>query len=173
MQLRFSSELWQDVHKYLDDPRERALFLFTQEIEVGSDVWQPVDDWFLDPATDYDETSELHVALAPHVMPAVFKRAHDAGAAVVEVHGHYWSGYGTRLSPYDVAGLEELVPQMLWRLPGRPYFALVVGMDSFDGLVWTNRDEALVMQPLLVGSEQLAPTGASIRLWQRRIEARW
>lgn len=167
MQLRFNLQLWLKIHEYLNDPDERALFLFAQETEYGSATWYPVGQWFLDPENDYDKSSELHVALAPHVMPKVFKTAHDASAAVVEIHGHYWPGDNTHLSAYDVAGLKQLVPQMLWRLPGRPYFALVVGSDSFDGLVWSTPDDARAIEPLQVGLETLAPTGESLDVWQR------
>jgi len=168
MQLAFDLDLWLKIHQYLNDADERAVFLFVQAAKPDSAIWRPVEQWFLDPEKDYDESSELHVALAPHVMPQVFKTAHDTSAAVVEIHGHYWPGDHTRFSTYDVAGLEQLVPQMLWRLPGRPYFALVVGSDSFDGLVWSTRDDARVIEPLQLGVDTLAPTGASLAVWQRR-----
>ena len=165
MQLGLDPDLWARIHRHLNDPRERAAFLFVQL--TGSESWEPVDEWFLDPSTDYDDSSEEHVALAPHVMPQVFKRAHDAKAAVVEMHGHYWPGLRTRFSPYDIVGLRELVPQMLWRLPGRPYFALVMGAESFDGLVWIDRDQAQTVSPLRVGTDELVPTGASLEVWER------
>ena len=59
-------------------------------------------------------------------------------------------------------GLGDWVPHVRWRLPGRPYAALVFGDDSFDGLVWTGEtSEAGPVAGLRVADEMLEPTGLS------------
>jgi hypothetical protein len=51
---------------------------------------------------------------------------------------------------------------MAWRLPGRPYIALVLGPDSFDGLVWHDRDRVTELDALVVGHTRLYPTNMSV-----------
>jgi hypothetical protein len=167
MKMEFSRELWNRIHNYLDDTSERAIFLFV--IRNGDeDIWSPIDDWFLDLERDYRGRSSEHVELDPEVIAKVIKRAHDMKCAVVEIHGHYWPGKRTRFSYFDIDGLRELVPIVLWRLPTRPYFALVVGPDSFDALAWVNRDQPIVVDEVVVAGTPQVPTGLSIDLWKKR-----
>jgi hypothetical protein len=51
---------------------------------------------------------------------------------------------------------------MTWRLPGRPYTALVLGPDSFDALQWHPDGRVTTIESLIVGEERTAPTGISI-----------
>jgi hypothetical protein len=88
--------------------------------------------------------------------------AHEHGNAVVEAHAHDWPGPNTRFSPVDLDGLGELGPHMTWRLPGRPYTALVLGRDSFDALQWHTGGEITTIEALIVDGEHQPPTGLSL-----------
>ena len=164
MRIGLSDDLWKRIHAYLNDSGERVIFLFVTD-STGEGTWSPIDEWFLDVHRDYQISTEMHVALEPDVVPRMVKRAHDLACAVVEIHGHYWPGSATKFSRYDVAGLKELVPHILWRLPARPYFAMVVGVESFDALSWTTSDAPVTVDAVVVGGMPLAPTSRSVAMW--------
>jgi hypothetical protein len=166
MRLVLDGPLWARIHNHLDDSTERAIFLFATEVAVGEGTWSVIDSYFLDPARDYQDTGEEHLALADHVVGTVIRQAHQAGAAVIEIHGHYVPGPATRISPYDARGLKELVPHVLWRLPGRPYIAMVVGTESFDGLVWTQAGIPETIDELVIGGATQTPTGRSLAVYR-------
>ena len=164
MRISMSSRLWTDIHQQLDDGSECAVFLFVNEDPVVEGVLQVVDVRYLDPEHDYEDRSGEHLALADHVLGQVIKQAHDLGAGIVEVHGHYTEGGSTCMSPYDIRGLRELTPQVLWRLPDRAYVALVVGKESFDGLVWTAVGAPESLEGLIIDGARHSATGLSLAL---------
>jgi hypothetical protein len=165
MKIRISKSLWDQIHHHLDVTIERAGFLFAKPVESSSNVWQVVDSQLLSENMDYADSSEQHLSLADEVRPLVIKRAHDSETAVIEFHGHYWPGFSTRFSNYDLHGLTEFAPHMLWRLPQRPYFALVIGPQSFDGLVWEVKGNPESLEAIVVGEEELVPTRLSLKNW--------
>lgn len=55
--------------------------------------------------------------------------------SLIEIHSHV-DQVNAKFSWSDWVGFGEFVPHILWRLPGRPYGALVFTNDSFDGLFW-------------------------------------
>lgn len=65
------------------------------------------------------------------------------------------------LLPLDLDGLCEFVPHVLWRLPRRPYSALVPGPDSFDALVWFRPHEVTRLDAMVVGDTVRLPSGLS------------
>jgi hypothetical protein len=171
MRLVLDGPLWARIHDHLDDATERAIFLFATESPDTEGTWNAVDSYFLDPACDYKDTGEEHLALADHVVGTVIRQAHQAGAAVIEIHGHYVPGPETRISPYDARGLRELVPHVLWRLPGRPYIAIVVGTESYDGLVWTQAGIPEAIEALVIDGAPHAPTGRSLAVYEATVGA--
>ncbi len=105
--------------------------------------------------------SSAGIELLGDVRAGAIKRAHDLGAVLIEAHSHPFDG-GACFSSFDQAGLHELVPHVLWRLPGRPYVALVIAPDAFDGLVWTARHRPPErLAALRIGDRDLLPTGRS------------
>jgi hypothetical protein len=80
----------------------------------------------------------------------------------VEAHAHRWLGPSTRFSPTDLDGLQQLGPHMTWRLPGRPYTALVLGPDSFDALQWHPDGRVTTIEALVVDGVHMAPAGVSV-----------
>jgi len=170
MDVTIDVTLWSAIHKHLNDPLERALFLFVRQTDPGGLTWEAADSWFLTSESDYQSVSGEHLALADHIPGEAIKRAHDSETALLEIHGHYGPGQHTRFSAYDIEGLSALVPHVLWRLPGRPYFALVVGRDSVDGLVWLHPRDVSTIGQLHIGHLSISMTGQSERLYSSFLE---
>src|SRR6266511_4407997 len=142
MHLHLTAGQYANLQAYLSDAAERIAFLFTRPAGAGPNA---------------------HVAeLAEHVRPELIRTAHHNEYAVVEAHAHDWPGARTRLSLTDLDGLGDVGPHMTWRLPGRPYTALVLGPDSFDALQWHPNGEVTTIDALIVDGEHLSPTGLSI-----------
>jgi hypothetical protein len=84
--------------------------------------------------------SDWHVTLADEVRPRLIKAAWDTGRCLIESHSHGPHG-SAQFSPSDLAGFEEWVRHVRWRLRGRPYAALVLAGDTWDALAWTEGTE--------------------------------
>ena len=136
--LRISEGLHQQIWSDLlpeDACSERAGFLFVDsKREDDSIVFRDLE-WFPVPPEGYEKRTTRHIELRDGVLAYVIKRAHDLDASIIEMHSHPKS-YSARFSPFDQDGFEEIVPQVRWRLKGKPYGAIVVARASFDGLVW-------------------------------------
>jgi hypothetical protein len=92
-------------------------------------------DWRSMPAEAFEYQSAYHVTLRDEMRPEIIKWAWDADACLVEVHSHGDDGIAW-FSPSDLAGFDDWVPHVRWRLRGRPYAAIVTAGDSFDALAW-------------------------------------
>jgi hypothetical protein len=148
--------VWDRLASYLHAPHERMAFLLAAP--TGQATWSVSAELYLSDELDYAYQGRFGMELADHVRPQVLRWAHEAGAALVEVHAHDLPG-PTTFSPTDLDGLEEVVPQMLWRLPGRPYIAVVIGPDSLDALVWHAADAAHPLDAVRLGDTVAGPTG--------------
>lgn len=160
MIIRMSTDDWDALHDLMDAPGERAGFLFMRP--AGGDVWEVEDRDLLHDQSNYTVGKELHLVLDDGVRPRVIGHAHQGGFAVAEVHGHYWPGDETEFSRYDLRGLQEFAPHMLWRLPARPYASIVLGRDGFDALVWSSRHDVSTLSGIEVGERLFKPTGLSM-----------
>ncbi len=158
--LRFRGECFQKLQRHLlGNPHgsEEAAFLFA--------------DWMPDAQTgavkkcryledkEFEYQSRYGLELAEGVLDDVIKQAHDLEMSLVEVHSHpFHSEGGAEFSSSDWTGFQEVVAHILWRLPNRPYFALVFAPDGFDGLVWLNSDDdpESLSSILLKNDEKLA-----------------
>jgi hypothetical protein len=113
---------------------------------------------FADPS-DFDVQSEFHITLTDDALARLIKRAWDLRLSVVELHSHPMSHGDASFSPSDVAGLEEHVPYMFWRLRGRPYAAIVVAHGAVDALAWIRGPEDLrAVDQLRIAEEIIRPT---------------
>jgi hypothetical protein len=162
-----------DLRTYLFDLPEQIAFLFLH-LDAG-DAADGVDARvdavrFLENG-DYLHRGRDGVELAEHVRPAMIRTGHEQGCAVVEAHAHQRPGPSTEFSSTDLDGLQQLGPHMTWRLPGRPYTALVLGPDSFDALQWHPDGRVTTIDAVVVDGEPTAPTGISLDSLDRR--ANW
>jgi hypothetical protein len=159
MRLHLAAKDHGDLRRYLFDAAERVAFLFTREASTGD---AEVVELRLLEERDYAWRHKHGVELADHVRPGVIRAAHEQHFAVVEAHAHGWRGPSTRFSYVDLDGLQELGPHMTWRLPGRPYTALVLGLESFDALVWGSDGSITGLEALVVDGAKMRPTGLSL-----------
>lgn len=116
-----------------DHQLEEAAFIFARPIEGGSALLCE-SLWLLQPA-DLSVQLPYHIELDESVRGTLIKQAHDTGTVVIELHSHL----GDRPAEFswsDLAGFDDWVPHVRWRLQGRPYGAVVVARDSFDGFYW-------------------------------------
>lgn len=160
MRIHLTADRYDAIHSYVFGADERVAFLFATRNGAAAspkviDAWLPADH-------DYLERDRHGVELADHVRPQLIRIAHERGLAVIEVHAHNWPGPYTRFSFIDLDGLRDLGPHMTWRLPGRPYTALVLGPDSFDALQWHPSGAITSIEALEVDGEAYHPTGLSI-----------
>jgi hypothetical protein len=160
MRLHLTGRRYSNLRAYLFAPGEPIAFLFTQPLDSDHDV-QVVDLRLLN-EHDYLRRNRYRVEVADHVRPELILTAHRHGYAVVEAHAHGWPGNDTRFSSTDLDGLRDLGPHMIWRLPGRPYTALVLGPDSFDALQWLADGAITTIESLVVDGEPGYPTGLSL-----------
>lgn len=165
MLLNFPDDLWSRVHDHMDDDVERASFFFTKFFE--DETWEVKDTWILDLDEDYTVATDVNLVLSDEIRQRVIRHAHVNQYAVVESHSHYWPGESTQFSSFDLQGLAEFAPHMLWRLPNRPYTSLVIGSESFDGLTWTAGNKIETLDGLIVKDKLLIPTGLSLKPFRR------
>lgn len=146
--------------------REHGAFLFATPTDNGSlDV---VDYVVLDP-DEFAVQTPYYLELHDDALQRMIVRAHTTSTALVEAHSHPFArGRWVRFSQFDCQGLSDVGPQVSWRLPGRPYIALVFGRHAFDSLYWEGRDQRPQgVVDILVGEKLLCPTGESGRFWRQ------
>lgn len=155
MVLHLDTARWAALKDHMDHRVERAAFLFASH-DTGAlhvrDIWLLDDD-------GYDISTADHLAAHEDALPEVIRRAHAGNHAVIEAHSHNSRGQ-TRFSNYDLDNIAELARHMLWRLPGRPYTALVIGPDSFDALQWA--PDAQSLTEVDIAGDIRRPTGLSL-----------
>ncbi len=143
---------------------EEGAFLFASP--MGTNVWNVVDIKPLR-SEDYAMQRGTYVELQEDVLQALILRAHRTHTALIEAHSHPFTG-GPRVSfsAFDREELAELAPHVAWRLPGRPFVALVFGRVGFDSLYWEGRGRKPKGHvDLLVCGRVLHASRESERLW--------
>lgn len=146
------------VHLDAGSEVEQVAFLLTAPY-AGDEVLRIARIQLID-AENFNFQSGYHVELADDVRPSLIKRAWEAEACVIEAHSHLLGP--SRFSPSDLAGFDEWVPHMRWRLRGRPYAALVFAPDDFDALVWDGDGRPAPLDALVVvDGPVVRPTGFS------------
>lgn len=157
------AEIYQAVWGHLLPHRARsetAAFMFVRRSSTDAARFEYVE-WYAVPPDGFVSRSEYHLELTDETRAFVIKRAHDLEASIVEFHRHAGSRPAA-FSPSDQAGFREFVPHVWWRLKDRPYLAVVVTDDTFDGLAWLdNPQSARPLSAIVVDEVTLSPTGAS------------
>ncbi len=154
-----------DVVKHLlppDSKNEQAAFVFAASKKVGADMhlsfldWEPIFPW------GFEHHSEYYLELTDWKCGQLVKRAHDMEACLIEWHSHphHWPA---SFSVSDLNGFQNFVPHIMWRLPGRPYAAVVVTPYDFDSLVWVERNEPPnQVNGIQINSKMIKPTGQTL-----------
>ena len=149
------------LQEYFKVAHERLAFLLADH-ESGL----VTDELYLTDGEDYRSQGRYHMELADHVRPRVLQWATGRTEALVEVHAHVGLQPPTTFSPTDLDGLEEIVPQILWRLQGRAYVAVVRGASDLDALVWKQRGEPPIsLDSVVICDRPESPTGVAAHVW--------
>ena len=145
--------------------REHGAFLFASP--AGNGALRIIDIKVLMPQ-DFTMQTARYLELRENVLQEMILRAHRTNTALVEAHSHpFTKGPRVHFSPLDCEGLADVGPHVSWRLPGRPYVALVLGWDAFDSLYWEGgerRPRGYV--DLLVGGQVVCASRESERSWR-------
>lgn len=153
---------WQ-ARAHLDRNAEQAGFFLADYDRLTRGftlrTWRAIE------ADGFEHHSDFHLTLRDDVRASVIKWAWDNASCLVEAHSHD-SRWPAIFSPSDVAGLEEWVPRLWWRLREQPYAALVTAGTSIDAIAWIDepRNPEDVAAIAVNGIEH-RPTGESIRRW--------
>lgn len=141
---------------------EQAAFMYTKVDSCNGDVFLRFLDWEAMSTEDLLSGSEYYLELADTARARIIKRAHDLKASIVEWHSHPWHCRAA-FSMTDLSGFREFVPHVWWRTKGRPYAAVVVALNDFDALAWTEDPRRpRRVDALHVGSSVFFPTGLTI-----------
>ncbi|MDE0068414.1 MAG: ThiF family adenylyltransferase [Caldilineaceae bacterium] len=157
--------VYEEIRAYLLDrspESESAGFVFVvpRAQDDDSTVFEYVE-WFPVDSDSFIERSGYHLELTDEVRRTVIKQAHDLGASIVEFHSHTGS-QPAAFSSSDHRGFKEFVPHVQWRLKKKPYFAVVVTRNDFDGLAWiSDPKKPKHLDGIMAGGKLLKPTQLS------------
>ena len=133
--ITISSELYRRMLEHLFSGRtEELAFLLATPSENDRETLC-VSDLFCVPSRAFSIQTTYHINLGDEVRAQMIKWAWDNQASLIEAHSHL-GDFDAEFSPTDIAGLDDFVPHVWWRLQGRPYAALVFSQRGFDALVW-------------------------------------
>lgn len=142
---------------------EQAAFGFARPEMRANGLRLHLDAWLPIVRDGFNAQSEAYLELRDGMSGTVIKRAHDMGACLIEFHCHM-GPWPAMFSLSDVAGFQEFVPHVWWRLRGRPYAAVVMTVDAFDGLAWIEAADLPVgLDVIQTPSRRIAATGRSVR----------
>jgi proteasome lid subunit RPN8/RPN11 len=166
--LRMPEDVFGDLMRHLlpaGSRREEAAFVFASttrgEETISFDVLAAEKLGH----EDFDSQMDDYLELGDAARARLIKRAHDLGASLIEMHSHP-GPWPAAFSFADRMGLTETVPHMWWRLPKRPYVAIVVAKSGFDALVWLDNPKIpQALDGLLAGNRLLRPTNNSLKGW--------
>ena len=144
---------------------EEAGFLYCKLDIHESERVLTVQEMDLLAPTAFSTRSPYYLELSSESRSQVMKRARHLDAVLAEVHSHPHQ-QRAEFSPRDVSGFDPFLRYVRWRLPGKPYAALVHGGVTFDALVW--EPEGTIpgpLQTLLVDDTYYTPTGLTLENW--------
>lgn len=144
--------------------RESAAFIFAAFHEAKQSLVLKAQDYFLVEQDGFKAQYDDYIELSDETRVAIIKKAHQTNTALIELHSHpFNSPRAAAFSLADMNGFKETVPHMWWRLPARPYAAIVVSPCGFDSLVWlTNPHSPQCLTALRVDSELHKPTSMTL-----------
>lgn len=144
---------------------EQAAFLYIEsKLSNGAVRLRAVDIELLH-RDDFAFQESDYLELADDTRKRLIKKAHRSELSLAEAHSHPFP-WPAEFSVADRLGLQTTVPHMFWRLPDRPYTAIVVSPGSFDGLVWLPRsDRPVPLTRIIAGELELTATQKSISQW--------
>lgn len=172
--LELPSGVYQRLLAHLLRPKfrvEQAAFVYAKATRGvdGTTKFQFID-WDPIPPEGFEIQHEYHIELADEQRAKLIKRAHDLDASLIEFHSHT-GHHSAEFSGSDMAGFDEFVPHVWWRLKNRPYAAVVVARSGIDALAWTSSPSTPVAFDAVTldgGAKIIRPTQLSFQRFQQR-----
>lgn len=122
----------------LQNEDEQAAFIFLEWVQTNGILNLNVKDHYLVQRHELVGDNSLHIDISDETLSRVIQKAAKENLALGEVHSHPFVKRNVRFSWSDMAGFEEFVPHVSWRLRQKPYVALVFGRNDFDALAWSS-----------------------------------
>lgn len=167
MQIHITTTLFRRVQEHIRQSRtEQVAFLFLSPAD--QDSMTAVDAYLVPPAELIHE-SRYHAEISEEAQAKIIKMAADRKMLLAEIHSHPGCKKDTGFSPSDLAGFEDFVPHIFWRLRTKQYAALVFGDHDYDALAWLNNPaEPTAFGALVVDGNAMPPTAVTTRDLDRR-----
>ena len=143
---------------------ESAAFIFAEFHELSHCLTLKTQDYLLVEPSGFKVQYDDYIELSNETRISIIKKAHQMNAVLIELHSHpFDSPWAAAFSNADMNGFEETVPHMWWRLPDRPYAAIVVSPRGFDSLIWKKTPRSPeFLTALRVDGVLLRPTNMSL-----------
>ncbi len=139
---------------------ESAAFIFASVQESAHAVVLTAQDFMLVREDGFKAQYDDFIELSDETRISIIKKAHQTSTALIELHSHPANNpWAPAFSTADINGFGETVPHMWWRLPGRPYAAIVIAQNGFDSLIWQDSPHTPEsLTALRVDGKMLLPT---------------
>ena len=165
--IKLTDNMYQRVWQHLlppEDTREYAAFLFATVDCCDDNRTLNVEEVKLISGKDFLAQRGDFFELSDQVRISIIKKAHTSGYSLIELHSHPFPGqWAAAFSIADMNGFTETVPNMLWRLPGRPYTAIVAAPCGFDALTWTSAEKGPEpVNGLIIDNKIVKPTNYTL-----------
>jgi hypothetical protein len=156
-------DVWQHVLP-VGAVNESAAFMFAEFEESNNSLVLKAKDYLLIGPEGFAAQHDDYIELSNETRISIIKKAHQTNTALIELHSHPFDSYrSAAFSRADMIGFSETVPHMFWRLPARPYVAIVVSPRGFDSLVWLKDPiSPAQLTALRVDGKQLLPTNMTL-----------
>jgi len=159
-------KLWS--HLLPENPTcEKAAFIFADFTKLRNLATFIPREIYLATGQDFASQHTDYLELTDATRISLIKRAHKLDASIIELHSHSFPGScAAAFSLADRKGLQEIVPQMWWRLKNKPYGAIVVAPEGFDALIWwDNPVKPEALDGITINGTILKPTNRSLKGW--------
>lgn len=134
IKIHIDEEAYKRISQHLFSRKaEQVAFIYMQLSENNILI---IDDYFCVPPEELVYESEYHAEITSKVQARVIKESWDKKRHLGEIHTHPFSKKETTFSGSDMAGFNDFVPHIWWRLRGGPYVAIVFGQNDFDIIAW-------------------------------------
>jgi len=166
--VKINDDMWEEVNTHLlpkGAKTEEAGFAFATHKAANNSLIIEIVEWMPLCNSDFSKQYGDYLELTSETRSRIIKHAHVSGTSLVEFHSHPFP-YPAAFSYADKVGLQEFVPHVMWRLPNRPYTAIVVAPSGFDSLVWTDsKSSPSSIKHVVTESQNFSPTNISINSW--------
>lgn len=123
-------------HHLFRNHLEQGAFLFAEVKQNLLGMHLFVKDFYLVPADGWEVQEDVYLQMKDSERAKIMKMARDKNLSAIDCHSHPRAADNVWFSPSDVAGINEFAQYAKWKLPGKPFAAMVWGEKSVDAVLW-------------------------------------